>query len=258
MSSVLTIVSDGIALVTLNRPEAMNALSATVRADLDQALLGVESDERVRAIILTGAGEKAFCAGLDLRELATDPLAIRAANGVTPETNPVLAVERCRKPIIGAINGVAITGGLELAIATDVLIASTNARFADTHARVGVMPGWHLSQRLSRMIGCARAKRMALTGNFVDAATAERWGLVSEVLQPDALLPAAFALAKDMASLDPTFLCEYKALIDDGYQLTLEDGLALEAERSTAANSKITVEQIADRRVALQERGRHQ
>lgn len=258
MPLILTDITDGVAVVTLNRPEAMNALSAALRTELAAAMLAVARDDAVRAVVLTGAGTRAFTAGLDLKELGASPHGLAAANATDPRDNPVKAVEQCAKPVIGAINGVAITGGFELALACDVLIASTNARFADTHARVGIMPGWGLSQKLSRMIGISRAKELSLTGNFLDAATAELWGLVNRVVEPDQLLPAAIALARDMASIDPAMAAAYKALIDDGYGLPLADALALEAERSTAANTKIAPEAVEQARLAVMARGRGQ
>ncbi len=140
--------------------------------------------------------------------------------------------------MIGAINGVAITGGFEVALACDVLIASTNARFADTHARVGIMPGWGLSQRLPRAIGVYRAKELSLSGNFLDAKTALEWGLVNRVVEPDDLLPAAMKLAADMASIPAETLMTYKRIIDGGLDLDLADGLALERKLSHGAQPR--------------------
>jgi enoyl-CoA hydratase len=255
---MLLLERDGaVAVVTLNRPDAMNALSKALCAALRQALLELEADEAVRALVLTGAGERAFSAGLDLKELGADPAAIRAATGSDPE-NPVAALLACRKPIVGAINGAAITGGFELALACDVLVCSSRARFADTHARVGLTPAWGLSQRLSRLIGPYRAKELSLTGNFLDAETACAWGLVNRVVEPEALMSTALKLAQDMASIEGDALASYKALIDDGYGLAFKEGMALEAERSTAHNLAVTPEMIAARRGAVQARGRSQ
>jgi enoyl-CoA hydratase len=254
---VVLVERDGpVAIVTLNRPQAMNALSSALRRALAQAFRDLEADAGVRAIVLTGAGTRAFTAGLDLKELGAQGLA--AANADTPDDNPVMAIEQTQKPVIGAINGVAITGGFEVALACDVLIASENARFADTHARVGIMPGWGLSQKLSRLIGPYRARELSLSGNFLDAATAERWGLVNRVVPADALLPAAVALAHDMATIDPAFSAAYKALINDGYALPFGQGLALEATRSTAANARVSAADVEAARGAVQERGRKQ
>jgi enoyl-CoA hydratase len=255
---VLVTVADGVATVTLNRPHAMNALSKAMRQALHDAMRAVDADPAVRAVVLTGAGTRAFTAGLDLKELGSDASALGAANAESPLDNPVKAIEQCRKPVIGAINGVAITGGFEVALACDVLVASTNARFADTHARVGIMPGWGLSQKLSRMIGISRAKELSFTGNFLDAATAQAWGLVNHVVAPDELVPLAQRLAGDMAQIEPQFLAGYKALIDEGYGLSFNVGMALEARRSTEANSAVRPEEVEARRLAVQERGRDQ
>jgi enoyl-CoA hydratase len=247
-----------VAVVTLNRPEAMNALSMALRAQLSRALVEVDADLSVHVVILTGAGTRAFTAGLDLKELGSQPGALRGANATSPAENPALAIETCRQPVIGAINGVAITGGLELALACDILIASTNARFADTHSRVGLMPGWGLSQKLSRIIGLSRAKELAFSGNFIDAETAERWGLVNRVVAPDELMHAAIRLAEDIASGDAAFIANYKRLMDDGYGMTFAQGMALEHERSLPYNSSKTPEQLEATRAAVIARGRQQ
>lgn len=259
MSEIITVeIEDNVATVTLNRPEAMNALSKALRSELFRVMTAIDADPEVRAVVLTGAGTRAFTAGLDLKELGSEPGALGAANAEGADENPVKAIEVCRKPVIGAINGVAITGGFEVALACDVLIASTNARFADTHARVGIMPGWGLSQKLSRSIGISRAKELSFTGNFLDAATAERWGLVNRVVQPEELVRTAQALARDMASVDPTMLKAYKALIDEGYAASFGDGLGIEHRISSAANSAVTPEEVEARRLAVQARGRTQ
>lgn len=256
--TVLLDVEDGIATVTLNRPEAMNALSRALRRRLYEVMVEVDGREDVRAVILTGAGERAFTAGLDLKELGSEDGALGSANATDPADNPVRAIEVCSKPVIGAVNGVAITGGFEVALACDVLVANTNARFADTHARVGIVPGWGLSQKLSRMIGISRAKELAFTGNFLDAPAAHQWGLVNHVVEPVDLMPLARRLAGAMAEIDPAFLAAYKRLIDDGYAASFAEGMALEAERSGAANSAVRPEEVEARRAAVQQRGRGQ
>ncbi len=253
-----TEIVDGTAVVTMNRPEAMNALSKGLRAALAEAFPALDADPQVRVIILTGAGERAFTAGLDLKELGSDPSALSAANPAGATADPVGALLACRKPVIGAINGVAITGGFELALACDVLLCSTNARFADTHGRVGITPGWGLSQRLSRVIGPYRAKELSLTGNFLDAQTACDWGLANRVVEPDELMPAAMALARDMAQIDPAMLADLKGMIDDGYGLSLDEGLALEDERSRARNARVRPEAVEARRSGVLARGRTQ
>ncbi|MEO1169727.1 MAG: enoyl-CoA hydratase, partial [Pseudomonadota bacterium] len=202
---------DGYAILTLNRPEAMNALSAALRSELARTVLDMEADPDIRVLILTGAGERAFTAGLDLKELGSGASTIGDAVDVE---DPVTALGRFSGPVIGAINGVAITGGFELALACDVLIASENARFADTHARVGIMPGWGLSQKLSRAIGISRAKELSLTGNFLSAERAERWGLVNLVVAAEVLLQKARQLAVDMMSVEPDMIVIYRILFD--------------------------------------------
>lgn len=258
MSEEIILISrDGpVAIVTLNRPQAMNALSSALRRDLARAFRELEADDSVRVIVLTGAGTRAFTAGLDLKELGQQGLG--AANAQSPDDNPVKAIEQTGKPVIGAINGVAITGGFEVALACDVLIGSENARFADTHARVGIMPGWGLSQKLSRLIGPYRARELSLSGNFLDAATAASWGLLNRVVPADQLLAAATALAHDMAGVAPEFSRAYKRLIGDGYELPFGEAMALETERSTAANSQVSAAEVEAARSEVQARGRQQ
>lgn len=253
-----TEIIDGVGVMTMNRPEAMNALSKGLRAALAETFPALDADPDVRVIVLTGAGERAFTAGLDLKELGSDRSALSAANPDGATADPVGALLACRKPVIGAINGVAITGGFELALACDVLICSTNARFADTHGRVGITPGWGLSQRLSRVIGPYRAKELSLTGNFLDAATAYEWGLANRVVAPEELMPAALKLAADMAQIDPDMLGDLKAMIDDGYARTLAEGLALEDERSRKRNAQVRPEDVESRRAGVLSRGRTQ
>ena len=250
--------ADGVATVTLNRPEAMNAMSKALRAQLAAALDNLGADPEVSVAIITGAGERAFTAGLDLKELGTDPLGMGAANAVSAKENPARAVRQFAKPIIAAVNGVAITGGFELALACDVILASTNARFADTHARVGITPGWGMSQRLPRLIGIHRAKELSFSGNFLDARTAYDWGLVNRVVEPTDLMPAALKLARDIASAPTPMLIAYKSMIDDGFALPLGGGMALEHARSTAWNAKVTPEIVEANRAAVMARGRGQ
>ena len=228
--TVLYDVRGDIAHVTLNRPDARNAISRALMHELTEAFLRAGRDEQVRVVILTGTG-KAFCAGVDLKE--TDAM---SGERIPPGGRPSCwrAMEACRQPIIGAINGAAITGGFELALACDVLVASTNARFADTHARVGVIPGAGLSQRLSRAIGIYRAKYLSLTGNFLSAEQAYEWGLVSHVVPPEQLEETALVVANDMLSVMPHMLEPYKALIDDGFAGELGAGMDLESRRSAA------------------------
>jgi enoyl-CoA hydratase len=242
---------DEIAVVTLNRPHAMNALSSELRSAIAEAFEELQADPNTGAVVLTGAG-RAFCAGLDLKELSND------ATSDIGNQNTMQAIRAFEGPIIGAVNGFAITGGFELALACDVLIASPDARFADTHARVGILPGWGLSQILPRLIGEFRAKEMSLTGNFVDAERAEAWGIVNRIVPADELVQTAVALAGDMLSCDRRSLLGYKKLINDGMGMTFADAMKMEARLSAEDAASVTAESIAVRRDAVQDRGRTQ
>lgn len=253
--TVLTIErAEGYAVLTLNRPEAKNALSRELRAAIAAAVGELDTDPGVQVLVLTGAGT-AFCAGLDLKELGESDAHLRE---VLSSPSPVDALRSFRGPVIGAINGAAITGGFELALGCDLLIASECARFADTHGRVGLLPVWGLSQRLSRTIGVSRAKELSLTGNFLDARQAANWGLVNRVVAGDELLPTARALARDMQSLAPGMLAAYKKLIDDGFATGLGDALRVEQAQAQAINQHVNCESIEARRLSVVARGRSQ
>lgn len=241
----------GYAVVTLNRPNALNALSRALRAQLTQTFDTLAQDPAVRVVILTGAG-RGFCAGLDLKELA------QAEPGQSATAaNPVAAIENFPGPVIGAINGVAVTGGFELALACDVLIAAQQARFADTHTRVGIMPGWGLSQKLSRTLGIWRAKELSFTGNFLSAAQADAWGLVNRVVPAEALLPEARQMALDMLESDPAMLRGMKRLIDEGYAMPMGQARQYERERGDAAR-RFDAPGVRDWESQVRTRGRTQ
>ncbi len=248
---------DGIATFTLNRPDTLNALSRALRAALVAAFDDLRNDPQIGVVILTGRG-RAFSAGLDLKELGDTGFGVGATEAAVADGDVIQAMARCAQPIIGAINGFAVTGGFEIALACDLLICSSAARFADTHARVGVMPGWGLSQKLSRTIGIYRAKELSLTGNYLSAAQSAEWGLVNRVVAPEDLLPTCRALARDMLSCDPVLLRSYKRVIDEGYAQTFTDGLRLENDASRAHARTLTAESIATRRAGVQARGREQ
>jgi enoyl-CoA hydratase len=256
--SVITVHEEaGVALVTLNRPEANNALNR----DLSEAIINIFTDlaasDSVRAIVLTGSG-RAFCAGVDLKALTDEPELLSSGLGLGPSSPIVVALEQCRQPIIGAVNGAAVTGGFELALACDFLFASDQARFADTHARVGILPGWGLSQKLSRIIGINRAREMSLTGNFIDAHRAEAWGLVNRVCKPEQLVDEALACAAQMADSDPKAVFALKALMNDGVKQTLGDALELEGERGNAFAKTVDYSQMGERLAALRQRAAKQ
>lgn len=246
---------DAVVTVTLNRPDSLNALSRELRRRLAETFQSLVDDTSARVVILTGAG-RAFCAGIDLKELGSGETTVGAPRD--PAFDPTAAMAAFPGPIIGAINGPAVTGGFELALACDLLVAAPAARFADTHGRVGVHPAWGLSQRLSRLIGIGRAKEMSLTGNFIDAPTAERWGLVNRVVPADELLAVCRRLAADMLSLDPAMLRSYKRLIDDGYALGFGEAMALEARTAADHNAAVTPAAVEARRLAILARGREQ
>ena len=252
---VLTESDRGITTVTLNRPDALNALSRALRGAIVETFRRLRDDPGTEVIILTGAG-RAFTAGLDLKELGgerdTDTTGV-------DDRDLSRSIAEVGRPIIGAINGYAITGGFEIALMCDFLIASTQARFADTHARVGVVPGWGLSQRLPRLIGINRAKELSLTGNYLSAERAYEWGLVNRVVEPEELLPTCKALARDILSTDPTTRNEIRRIMDQGWYSTLGEGMAIELDASRAhARGELTPEKVAARRKGIQERGRNQ
>lgn len=245
---------DGVATLTLNRPEQMNALSMELRRLLADELEALRHDEEIGVVILTGAG-RAFCAGLDLKEMGGERPAETAGSGDLPD--PAQMLRRLRQPVIGAVNGVAVTGGFEIALACDMLVAAPEAQFADTHARVGLLAGWGLSQRLSRIVGPNRARELSLTGNYLSAERADRWGLVNRVVPREDLLPTCEALARDMLSCVPEVLFEYKSLIDRGFDLALGDAMTYEAE-IVRRHPNPPPEVVASRRLAIQQRGRAQ
>jgi len=224
----------GYAVLTLNRPEKLNALSMQLRGEFVAAIEELRRDPAVRVLILTGAG-RAFCAGLDLNELSK----AESNSSRAFELDAVATLLKFEGPVIGAINGVAATGGFEIAMACDILVASTEAQFADTHAKVGLLPGWGLSVRLPRRIGLHRAKELAFTGRFVSAAEAAEWGLVNRVVPPKELLGQARAMAEQMLAVVPETLVKYKKLLDAGFGRPAGEALVSERAAATAANATV-------------------
>ncbi len=283
MDQVVCDIADGVAVITINRPEARNALNRTVRHRLPELISELEDDDTVDVMILTGA-DPAFSAGVDLKEIgagATGGDDLRSgpagdlAGGTSVEAKPEAvdmggrsaggrlpwrgALPPRTKLLIGAVNGVAVTGGLELALACDFLIASERARFADTHARVGVMPGWGLTVLLPQRVGVARAREMSVTGNFVDAALAYDWGLVNHVVPHDELLPYCRQLGADCRTIDQLavrrMLSTYdrNSLVSDAEAWVIED----EVSRSWEGSGFDPAE-IERRRAGILARGRDQ
>ncbi len=254
MDTVLLERRGGCAIVTLNRPLAMNALSRDLRQDFVTVFKECTEDPDIRVIILTGNG-KAFCAGFDLKELGSSD-----SSSAAEEADNVVAqaMSAFTGPIIGAINGHCITGGFEMALACDILLASENARFADTHARVGMLPGWGLSQKLPRLIGVSRAKEIAFTGAPLFAQQAYEWGLVNHVLPPDELLPMAIKMAQDICECVPAVLQQYQTLINDGASMLLDDALEWEEARAIWWAKQASGKMIEDRRQDVLHKGRNE
>lgn len=256
--SVLLLERQGpVAIVTLNRPQAMNALSAALRSALRDAFRALHADADIRVAIVTGAG-RAFCAGMDLKELGAGGEGATGLDQSAEGQDMADAIAAFEGPIIAAVNGHAVTAGFELALACDMIVASTNARFADTHARVGILPGWGLSQRLPRLIGIARAKEISFTGNTVHAPQAVEWGLANRMVAPEALMPTCLELARQMATCVPEVLRGYKRLIDTGYGMHLPDALAMELAAGIESARQVSATTLARRRDAVIERGREQ
>ncbi len=240
------------AVLTMNRPEALNALSLQLEGALKDAFRALPVQQGLRAIVLIGAG-RAFCAGIDLKELERTGTGPRDWSG---GDSLAAIVRACPVPVIAAVNGFAITGGLELALLADFIVAAPEARFADTHARVGITPSWGLTQALPRRIGEARARQMSFTGAFVDADRALAWGLVNEVVPADALLRRARAIADEIAGTDRATLDRIRGLYREGAGLPPAEGLALEARVFAEHIATIAPGDIARSRAAVQDRGR--
>ncbi len=218
---------DGVALVTLDRPEARNALSFAMLRQLDAALAALDADEACRAIVITGAGTRAFAAGADVRELRDEtPASLHAAD-------PFSAVDRVatlRTPTIAAVRGFALGGGCELAMACDMLIAGDDAAFGQPEILIGVIPGAGGTQRLARAIGKERAMELILTGRRIDAAEADRLGLVTAVVPAEETLGRALELAGRIAALPPLAVRAAKAAVIVTQDLPLTDGLRAERD----------------------------
>ncbi len=244
-----------IAVVTLDRPHARNALNAALRRALHDTMSQLDADPDVHVVVLTGA-DPAFCAGLDLKELAGAPDSVEGGFG--PGTNFDRPFPDMSVPVIGAVNGVAITGGFELALLCDFLVASEHARFADTHARVGIMPGWGLTVTLPQAVGIRRAKELSATGNFLDAATAHQWGLVNHLVPHDQLMVTALGLAADIAGNDTHGVRHILATYDAGTSVTAAEALELERSRSREWLRDRAELDLDARRRAVTERGRSQ
>ncbi|WP_322753879.1 enoyl-CoA hydratase [Frankia sp. Cas3] len=251
MANVLVDVRPPAAVVTLNRPQVRNAITPELIGELRAAIVDLDARDDVRAIVLTGA-DPAFCAGLDLVAVGQGRFS-EAANWDEIPFDQVLATTR---PLIGAINGAAVTGGLEWALCCDFRIASERARFADTHARVGVMPGGGMTWRLPQAVGFAWARQMSFTGNYVDAAQALRIGLVNEVVAHETLLARALEIAANIATIPAGDLADIRAMYRQSEFGTVTDAIA--NEKDVARRRSLDAGEVARRRSAVIERGRGQ
>ena len=218
----------GVRWITVSRPEKMNALNREVLAELDAALAAAAAEPAVRVLVLTGAGDKAFVAGADIAELA----------GLTPAEAEALAargqrlfsaIEGMAKPVIAAVNGFALGGGCELALACHLRIAAATARFGQPEVRLGLIPGYGGTQRLPRLVGPGRALELLVTGAMVDAATALAWGLVNRVVEPDALRATVQQLAEQAVAVSPVAVARCLEAARAGAGLPLERALQVEA-----------------------------
>jgi enoyl-CoA hydratase len=221
--------NDGVAIIILNRPDALNAFNKEVINEVLIALEDAEEDENVRVVVLTGAGEKAFSAGADIKAMKEmTPLKARELSLMGNKLCG--AIEDFGKPVIAAINGYALGGGLEVAMACDLRLASEKARMGQTEINIGLIPGWGGTQRLTRLIGKTRTKELVFTGKMIDAKTAEQWGLINMVLPSDGFMEHVKKFAAELAKKAPVALRIAKSLIDKGADVDLEVALALERE----------------------------
>lgn len=227
-TTLLFDLSNGLARVTIDRPDKLNALNATVIAELGDAVTRIETDAAVRGVILTGSGSKAFVAGADISELAAQtPMQGKARSALGQQV--FRRLERCGKPVIAAVNGFALGGGCELAMACHIRIAAEHARFGQPEVKLGIGPGYGGTARLPRLVGKGRALELLLTGGMIDAAEAFRIGLVNRVVPGDKLLAESETLLQTILENGPLAIRTCLELVDAGLDTTLEQALSLEA-----------------------------
>lgn len=221
---------NGYAIVTVNRPEARNALNAETFKEISQCFDDLRDDEEIRAVIVTGSGDKAFVAGADIKELS---VADEAGGIVISRTGQTVfrKIEALPKPVIAAVNGYCLGGGCEFAMACDIRIASEGAKFGQPEVSLGLIPGYGATQKLPRLIGKGKAKALLLTGDMIDSGEALRIGLVDKVVPKDKLMNEAEALATKLAGLAPVALKFMKEIVDSGLDLPLAEALKLEIDR---------------------------
>jgi enoyl-CoA hydratase len=215
----------GVVLVTLDRPEVLNALDYRTLGELADALEKLDRDESVRCVVITGAGDRAFAAGADIKEMAdATPVTLTVANNFARWER----LRRIRVPLIAAVRGFALGGGCELAMACDMVVAADDAQFGQPEIKIGIMPGAGGTQRLTRALGKAKAMELILTGHNLSAREALERGLVSQVVAREETLPAALALAAEVASMPPLAVRAAKEAVNRAYELSLEAGLEFE------------------------------
>ncbi|HXE57988.1 MAG TPA: enoyl-CoA hydratase-related protein [Gemmatimonadales bacterium] len=227
-TTLLFDVRDGIAFVTINRPDKLNALNDAVIGELDRAVGRIGDDPVIRGAIVTGAGPKAFVAGADIAELAAQGPFDGKARAMRGQA-VFRRLERCGKPVIAAVNGFALGGGCELAMACHLRVASENAKFGQPEVKLGIGPGYGGTIRLPRLVGKGRALDLLLTGRMIDAEEALRIGLVNRVVPADRLLAEAEALLRGILDNGPLAVRLVLEAVDEGLELTLDEGLLLEA-----------------------------
>jgi enoyl-CoA hydratase len=223
--------TEKIAVVTVNRPDKLNALNSATLHELIAAFTTLETDEAVQVVIMTGAGEKAFVAGADIAELNKLPNAVAGATHAKLGQSLTFIIEKLKKPVIMAINGYALGGGLELAMAGDIRVASETAQVGQPEIDLGIIPGFGGTQRLSRLVGRGMAKLMIMGGQRITAAEAYRLGLVEKVVPPAALMEEAKNMAKLLVGKSPVALALAKAAINEGMEVDLEAGCLIEADK---------------------------
>lgn len=220
--------NEGVALVTVSRPESLNALNGQLLLELERVLSGIEQDPGVQVVILTGAGEKAFVAGADIREMA-DMDAYQGHQFALQGQRLMLSMEKMTKPVIAAVNGYALGGGLELALACDVIYASDNAKLGFPEVTLGIIPGFGGTQNLARLIGPNRAKELVLSGRIITAAKAHAWGIVNEVFPQAELKDKVLGLAREIAGNGSLAVGYAKNAIVNGLNMAKEDGFRYES-----------------------------
>ena len=249
---VLSADHGAVRVLTLNRPASRNALSRELIRATYTALTEADADDSVRAVVLTGA-DPAFCAGVDLKEAQRDGLKYFEE---FRSQSCIAAVAKLRTPIVGAVNGACFTGGLEMALGCDFLVASEKAVFADTHARVGILPGGGMTARLPQLVGLGMARRLSMTGEVVDAARAERIGLVTEVVPHERLLDRAVELATQIAEVPGPVMLGLKEIYTSGAGVVIDPALAAEAK--IAFTQHRDLEGLGDQFRAVSDRNKQQ